>query len=293
MNKTPTQPPTNSLIDLPPKELRDFESNGVNLSDNVSFHQYSEIQDIITHQNRGFLKQWKGKGKDPRESFDIITPMVETGIVNTDIDTQQLEPYTNNPEHYLPELMARSVLNQFFRQTNHGVKVNDVVETFIDDGNVVVRKVDQDGEIYDLVNPVNLYVIDQTAKTLEDTTVIEKFSFSQTQLRKRTNWKNIDQVINLCNRANKKELPYYEPIYSYGEITLAELNYTKSQLNGTDYEETDEDKDKYVQALFIMVRKKEGKHEVKHNEAKAVPVFIEELKPETIKISKLLKITSP
>jgi len=271
--------------------MKDFESNGVYLSDNVYFHQYTELQEIRTHQNRGFLKQWTGKGADPREFYDIITPMIETGVVNTDIDTEQLEPYTDNSEHYLPELITRSVLKQFHRQTNHGVKVNECVEDFIDDGNIVARKVENDGEIYDTVNLLNLYVIDQTAKTLEDTTVIEKAAFNQTKLRGMKTWKNIDQVIKYCDMAGKNELPSYEPVYRYGEVTLNELNYTKHQLFGTEYQENEEDKDKYVQALFIMVRKKPAKHEVKSTEAKAVPVFIEELKPEVIKISKHLTIT--
>lgn len=280
---------TNQLLEKTLKEIKDFENGSFNTSDRTTFSQYQEVQDILTHQNGGFLKEWKGTTKDPRESLDIISPMVETGVANMDIDSQHLEPYTINFKHYFPELVVRSLVSQFHKQTNSGEKINDGVEMFIDDGNIVARKDDKDGELYSYVNLANLYVIDQTAKSLEDTDVIERCPMNQNKLREASGeWANFDKVLKDCNTAKKDESPLYDVYYRYGFVTREQLNYTKYQLHGEKYEEKDTDGDEYVQALFIMVKKNNSRKDDLRDESKAIPVFIEELKPEIIKISKHL-----
>lgn len=281
---------TNQLLDKTVKEIKEFENGSFNTSDNTTFSQYQEVQDNLTHQNGGFLKPWKGKTADPRESIDIITPMVETGVVNIDIDTQHLEPYTINFHHYFPELITKSLLSQFHKQTNSGEKVNEGVEKFVDDGNVVARPNKKNGELYDYVNLANLYVLDQTAKTLEDTDVIERCPMNPNQLREASKeWSNYDRVLKECDISKGDELPLYDAYYRYGFITKKQLKFTKYQLNGEDYEDEDTD-DEYVQALFVMVKKNNKKKDDIKDESKAIPVFIEEIKPEKIKISKYLVI---
>lgn len=285
-----TKTPTYRIIDLMLEEIKDFESNPIPLTDRVDFNQYEMVQTIKTHQNKGFLKDWVGKKKDekdPREFYDIITPMTETNVVNTDIDTDNFDTYTLNEHHESQAFLAKSLLKNFFKQTTHGIKLNNIVEAYNDDGNVVVRKVKN--ELYEPVDLLNLYVIDQSAKTLEDTTVIEKNNMNQTRLRQMTEWKNIDEVMSLCNTGTDG-IPYYEIFYRYGELSKDELNFVKDELYETGYEENDEDKNINIQSLVVMARVKTGKKEIHNNESKGVVVFAEELKPEIIKISKKLQI---
>ena len=286
-----TKTPTYRIIDLILQEIKSFESESLPITDRVDFSQYDMVQTIKTHQNKGFLKDWVGKKKgekDPREFYDIITPMTETNVVNTDIDTDNFDTYTLNEHHEAQSFLAKSLLKNFFKQTTHGKKLNDIVEAYNDDGNVVVRKVKN--ELYEPVDLLNLYVIDQSAKTLEDTTAIEKNNMNQTRLRQMTEWTNIDKVMKLCNTGTNG-IPYYEVFYRYGELSQDELSFIKDELYQTGYEENDEDKDKYVQSLVVMARVKTGKKDIHNNESKGVVVFAEELKPEIIKISKKLQIT--
>jgi hypothetical protein len=215
--------------------------------------------------------------------------MVDSGVANIDFDTKDFDINILNGEHLAESILAKAELRMFFKQTNHGAKINDIIEQFVDEGNIVVRKVDS-GEIYEPVDLKNIMPLDQTAKNLERTDVIEKQIMNQTELRKMTEWKNIDKVITSCNLAKTDETPYYEIFLRFGDITLNELNYIKSELDGTEYQENKDDKQKYIPAQVIMARAKSGKKELKLNESKGFILFAEGLQKEVIKINSRLKI---
>jgi hypothetical protein len=285
--------PTNRIIDITFKEIQDFESGTVNLG-NKTFSQHQTLNEIITHRNSGFLMPY-GDGIDPREFYDIGSSMISTRVVNTDLDTNHFEVTVDNPNHAGKAFLAKSLFRHFLRQTNHGEKINDLMEEGHDLGNLVVRKVNNSyssGEIYAPVLLSNLYVIDQTAKTLEDTVVIEKQIMNQTTLRKMKDWKNIDKVVALGNMGKDDDLPYYEVYYRYGELSKANLKYIQSELTGDKYEVKEEDGHEYVEALTIVVKAKKGKKwEDINYDLQGIVVLAEELKPENIKISKELEIT--
>ncbi len=277
-------------VELISEEIGNYETGSINLSDNVSFSQYKTIQKILTHQNKGFLTKLKPGQKDDREFYDIVTPMIETAVSNIDLDTDNIEPYTDPPGRLAHEYSARILLTNYLRQTNHGVVLNEMEYQFVDDGNLIVRKVDDKGEIYRPVLPQNLYVIDQSARTLEDTTVIEKQAMNQSELREIKNWDNKDKVYNMCNTGESNLIPYYDIYYRYGEISKEMLGKIKEEVHGINYSEQEGDNNEYVQALVIMAKAKSGQKDENNNDIKGVITFIEELKIKEIKITKKLKI---
>lgn len=270
-------------------EIEDYLSGTIDLSDKVTFSQYQTIQDIITHQNKGFLTPLKPGQEDNREFYDIVTPMIETAVANIDIDTDNIEPYTDDPEYLAQEYVARVLLRNFLRQTNHGVVLNEAEYQFVDDGNIIARKVDNDGDIYRLVLPINLYVIDQSARTLEETAVIEKQVMNQTQVREMKEWNNKEKVFDMCNIGGDL-VPYYEIYYRYGEISKETLGCIKQEVHNIPYKKQDGDENNFVQSLVVMAKAKEGAKDQNKNDVMGVIVFAEALKPEEIKITKRLKV---
>lgn len=289
MSKNTFQTPTSRVIDLILKEINEVETGSIELTDRVSFSQYQTASDIKTHQNGGFLTALaKGQDED-REFYDIITPMVETGVQNVDIDTKDFDLGILDGRYQAQNLLAKPILSNYFKLSNHGVKINDIVETFIDEGNVVVRK-DNEG-IYEKVELQNLYVIDQSAKGLEDTTVIEKQLMNQTELRRMEEWKQTDNVINSCNVSSVEEIPYYEVFTRYGELSLAELNYLKRELYSEENEDNEDDRNTYIQTQVVFARAKVKKGNPSGDFKKGFILLAEERKPEIIKITEKLKIT--
>lgn len=289
MNKN--ESPTNFFIKTVLKEVSLFETEQVPLSDTKNYNQYQTYQTIKTHQNKGFLTKLAAGQVDDREFYDIGTSMIETRVVNIDLDDKDLDPYTVNPNYIPQEFLAKALIRHYLKQTNHGEKINEIEYMFLDEGNVVVRKVfgkNNNGEIYLPVQLSNLYVIDQTAKTLEDTTVIEKEIMNQTTLRKMKEWSNVDKVLALSNVGTSEELPYYEVYYRYGEVSTADYNEIQKELDGKQIKESED----YIQCLITIVKAKRGKE---YNgvafDSDGIIVFAEKLTPEIIKISDELEIT--
>ncbi len=294
MNENLSATSSPKIIDRILEEIKDFESNSFPLTDRVSFSQYTTLQEIMTHKNKGFLKALADGQEDTRRFYDIISPMVETGQVNTDLNTDDFDPFVINEQDQAAAFIAKSLLKHFFKQTNHGEQINNIVEAFIDEGNVVVRKAGKgDGRIYRKVNLQNLYVIDQSAETLEDTTVIEKVILNQTQLRKLKELKNVNEVIQYANVSEKGKLPYYELFYRYGEVLRDELSELKTLVGEqADSEDYDKEND-YVQALVVFARKRKGSKDfnlTNPDSSKGVILLAEELKPEKVKLSDSLEI---
>jgi len=288
MNKTDN--PVSNFINLVFKEVSNFETEQIQLSDNKNYNQYQTVKAIKAHQNESFLTPLAPGQENDREFYDIGTPMIETRVVNSDIDSKDLDVYAES--NFVPqEFVARSLLRQFLKQSNHGEKINDIVETFFDEGNIVVRKINSkynNGEIYAPVLLTNLYVIDQTAKTLEDTTVVEKQIMNQSTLRKMKEWKNINKVIELGNQSKDDDIPSYEIYLRFGEVSVKDYNELRKYLEKA---ESNLEDDNYIQSLVIVARAKKGKeYNGQPFDMDGVVVFAEELTPEIIKITNELEI---
>jgi len=284
------QPYSDKVVSLITAEINDFETGTINLSDRVTFSQYQTVQDNITQQNKGFLTNLKKGQEDDREFYDIITPMIETAVVNIDLDVENLDPYVDNPNYIAQEYFAKSILKNYWKQTNHGIVLNEVAYQLVDDGNIIVRRVNDNGEIFRPVLPQNLYVIDQEAMTLEDTAVIEKDRMSQSEMRTQKEWDNADRVEKLCN-VGEDLIPYYEIYYRYGELSVKTLRNVMKEIHGKNYSYKTGDNSKYVQSLVIMAKPRTGVKDEEGNQIPGIIVFAEELKPEEFKITSKIKVT--
>jgi hypothetical protein len=289
MKPTEAKPYSQKVVSMILNEVNDYETTTIDLSDKVTFSQYDTIQTIITHQNHGFLTELAAGQKGDREFYDIITPMIETAVSNIDLDTDNIETYTDNPDYQAQELLSKAAIKRYNRQTNQGVNLNEMVYQFADEGNIIARKV-EGGEIYRPVLPQNLIIVDPSARTLEDTAVIERCPMGQTEVRGTKGWDNIDELFEYCDLTETDSNPYYEIFYRYGEITKKRLGNLKKEVHGIKYRYQEGDKNNYVQALVVIARAKKG---VKNDQSEKVPgfvLFVEELKPQTINVTKKLKV---
>ncbi len=312
MSKLPTneyqKTYADKLVDLFLEERSNYEQKSIKLSDRASHNMYKTIQQVKTHQNKAFLidiasavntlnvNDVKTAREDDREFYDIITPMIETAVVNVDIDTGHLDPYIDKPGFQAHQYAAKSLLQKFMMDTNHGVKMNEEIEQFMDDGNLIARQIDDKGEIYRLVLPQNIILGDPSAKSLEDTSVQERDTINQTELRAMKGWDNIQKVIDQCN-AGSATIPFYEVFFRYGELSKEVLGNVKREVHGSDYQRQDDDDKTFIQTLTVMVRAVSGSSRAADEQAEntkaieGIIVFAEELKPKTIQITKRLKVT--
>ena len=101
------QPHSSRVANLIIGQIDNYESTTIDLSNKVTFSQYDTVQTILTHQNHGFLTALAPGQVDDREFYDIVTPMIETAVANTDLDTDNIDAYTDNPDYLAHEYFAQ------------------------------------------------------------------------------------------------------------------------------------------------------------------------------------------
>lgn len=261
-----------TIINIISKEIVDFESGYIYIADKVKFSQFQTVKKILTHQNNGFEKP----SKKYRVFVNIGNSRRDTNIKKIDFDTKDINLYVD-PNLEAENLLLKSEIRQYLKDTNHGVKLNEIVETFVDWGNVVCKE-DVD-DIYKQVNIANLKVIDQSAETLEDTTVIEEHRYTVDEFRRNaiaSGWEHYEEAIAQLGQESENNYIYvYE---RYGE--LSKFDFLKAQ--GKDASE--EDRSKYINTIAIVATerpnpKMRNSYLTEQGLSNGVLLFIEELKP--------------
>lgn len=240
-----------SIFKVTEREIREFIEDPIEIFEGYNFSQYKLIRRIVYYQNQVYPKGKLDKHGNYKYWFDIISPRIDSEVKNIDFDSKDIQVYSDGNNDDVQVLIANGYLRQWLKETGQGDKINEATEEGAGWGNVVWKKVKGGYEICDLRN---LYVINQTAKTLDDSTVIERHIMTQTQLREKQGvWKNIEETIENCggklfsstHKASSKETenPYYEIFERNGEISEKDLMEAQGFSGGSDK--------KYVLAKII------------------------------------------
>lgn len=237
MNKTYQQ----IFIDQVAKEIINFENEEVFNTDKVKFNQYKILKKIRRHQNNTF----EVSSNETRFFFNIGDSRVDTVVKKIDLDSKDADLQCEKDEQAY-NILLKSELKEFFKDTNQGQKIDEYPPVFSDEGNVVAKK-DKD-KIYRKVNLLNLKVIDQTAESLEDTTVIEEHKYNFYQFKKQafsSGWENWETVIDTFGKSNDLSRDFY--VYErYGEMLLSDFKKIKSK------EPAKGDDKKYIETMGVV-----------------------------------------
>lgn len=231
------------------KEIDDFKSMSVKPTDGYSYSQYNTVRRIMLFKNKSYPKGKLDKQGKVKFWFDIITPRVDNEIKNIDFDTKNILLYSLSKKDVIPIYIANAAMQEYLRESGEAAKLNEFIEMGSEWGNVVWKKVKDEYEVMDLNN---FYVLNQTAKTLEDSDVIEEHSFTRSKLLKKKSWKNIKELIESDKKC--KEFLVYE---RNGELTEAELREAQGLTGG--------DENKYVLCKVVVGgTKTDSKEDIKY-----------------------------
>ena len=241
------------------KEIDSYLTKDVEISDGVKFSQPKLVKRISLFQNQVF----KGGKLDSQKNYkyysDIITPRVNSEIKNIDFDTKDIAIYSESSlADKLAVILSNLYLKDWLKDNKKGEEINDSVENFSSIGNVVWKKIKGGYEELDLKN---FYVLNQSAKTLDDSDVIERRLLTQSDLRAKNGvWKNVNEVIENCGNkffsaAEKSEEfestnPFYEIYERNGEVSEKDLFEAQDKQGG--------DENKYLLAKIIVAGLKKG-----------------------------------
>jgi hypothetical protein len=249
-------------------EIRDYFDRTVNLSDNNEYSQARLVRRISLFENQVY-PTGKFDGQDNYKFwFDIQNPRINSEVKNIDYDTKNVRAYSELKGYVVPSLLVNLSLKEWMRQNGIAETINSDIEYGSAWGNVVWKKVKKGYERADLRN---FYVINQTAECLDESPVIERHQFSQTDLKAyKGMWKNVEDAIKDCasdtysvtaeTRAKETTTPYYDIYERNGEVCVKDLK----EFNGITPKEGDEDL--FVMAKVIVVGSKgiQGNVDIKY-----------------------------
>ena len=233
-------------------EIDQYINGFVQISEGYQFSQYKLIKRIVLYQNNVYpTGKIDSQGKY-KYFFDIISPRIDSEVKNIDFDTKDISFYSDSTEDSRPIFISNLMLQDWLKENNQSIKLNNAIEQSSGWGNIVWKKIKGGYEMADLKN---FYVINQTAETLEDSPVIERHILTQSDLRaKKDIWKNVDDVIKNCGSKNisvvkngiskEQSVKYYEVYERNGEISEKELKEAQGKEGGSE--------DKYVLAKIIV-----------------------------------------
>jgi len=241
-----------SIIQKIRSEIEDYITNSVDISEGHKFNQYKLVKRISLYQNQVYPKGKVDIQGNYKFWYDITGPRVNSEVKNIDFDTKNISYYSDIDEDYLGILLLNCGLKDWLDKTGQANRINEFIEYTSSWGNCVWKKVKGDYEKFDLRN---LYVLNQTAETLEDSDVIERHEMTQSDMREKIGiWKNVEEAIKTCGNKTFKPTerstdsqatsPMYEVYERNGYVSTKELMEAQKKKGGKD--------DQYVLAKIIV-----------------------------------------
>ena len=221
-------------------EIRGYLTETTQISEGYDFSQAKLVKRISMFENRLYPTGKFDSQGNYKYWYDIITPRIHSEIKNVDFDSKDVtvEPPPNSGAKYdLLCLITNLKLREWMRNTGQSEEINSAIEEGAGWGNIVWKRV-KGG--YERVDIRNIYIINQTAKCLEETPVIERHQLSQTELLAyEGTYKNIQEVIDNCKsdrRSATQEtqgkdttVPYYDIYERNGEVCVRDLKEAKGE----------------------------------------------------------------
>lgn len=246
------------------REINSYINESVEISEGFRFSQYKIVKRIMIYLNGIYPSGKQDEQGDYKYWYDIISPRIEDEVKNIDFDTKDISLYSDFKKDNIPVYLGNARMKEWLRESGQAEKLNNSIRQYSSWGNVVWKKV-KDG--YEKVDLRNFFVVNQTAETLEDTAVIERHIFTQSNLREKSEvWNNVEMVIKSCgNKSFKvsekanledKETLYYEIYERNGEISEKDLNEAMEKSGGKE--------DKYLLAKVIFAGLGKGKEDGKY-----------------------------
>lgn len=242
------------VIDIIKSEVSDYIDVKQETTEGVSFSQSKVIKRINLYKNREYpLGKIDKRDASYKYWPDIIAPLVEGNVKNLRFTTKNILAFSKNPiGDFAAVYTINMSLDEWMWETGRAEELNESIEAFTADGNVLFKKV-KGG--YTLCDAENTFIINQAAKTVDQTPVIERFELTQSELRAKEGvWSHVSDVIEKCGNkfyqrnirgiGKATTMPLYEVFERNGEISEAALFEAQGKEGG--------DPDKYLLARVTV-----------------------------------------
>ena len=256
----------NTLYKRIETEIGNYRSKSVELSEGVHFSQHRIIKRIYKFKNRDLSGSKLNEDLSYNYYYDIILPRANSETKNIRFDTKHILVFSRNPiKDFAAAFVSNAVLKDWMAENGEGMKLKSAVEEYTANGNIGFKRVSGG---YELVDPLNTYITNQLAETVDDTAILERHVMTASQLKAMSAWDQavVDTVIaNLSNKSFKatenttsisSTTKRYEIFEYSGEVSEAEYNQITGMSGG--------DSNKYFLAKVVIAGLRDNGTGTKH-----------------------------
>lgn len=152
----------------------------IKLDGGIDFNYAETIGMINAYRNRQFY-EYDGDAI----FWDLATHRAQHFAKNIDLDTRDLQPYSEGEASYLQVLVLRQKFYRWLENTRYALKLNETAEDLADFGSCVQKVYKQKGKpVVEICDLSRLY-FDTTAKTIRETDLVEEHTMTVSELKKR------------------------------------------------------------------------------------------------------------
>lgn len=241
------------------KEIQQYLTEVVQVGETYDYSQFKLVRRIALFESHTYPTGKFDSEGNYKFWYDIISSRIVNEVKNIDFDTKDIKVYSDRQtapgKDDLPVLITNLKLKEYLRETGQADEINSAIEEGSGWGNIVWKKVKK---TYERVDLRNFYVINQTARCLAETPVIERHQFSSADLRAMSGkWdaENVKLVLENCESdtykteiqsiAKDSTTPFFDIYERNGEVSVKDLKEAHGQAPAED------DDDKFVFARVI------------------------------------------
>ena len=165
----------NRIIDATNGIISSYYNDTVSIVDGLNYSQFDTIKQIEYYVNSKYLSGNKDALGREKPFFNIINAKVNTSITATDVDTKDINVYAENPGAFDKSFLIQREVNEWMKETNFGVILNEMVEVRAKYGGLLVKKVKENGKLRIEVPEWKNIITDQV--DIENGVIIERHYF--------------------------------------------------------------------------------------------------------------------
>lgn len=253
------------ILDTITNEIQTYLFESAEVGDGIQFSEY-KLKKRINYFRHNYYPTGKVTEEGDYEYWwDLIQPRINTGVKNMRLDSKYFLVFSRNPIGDFPAVyISNAKLAEWMDENHKSEEFNESTAEYYGLGNILFRKTSDGYEVCDFLNT---FITNQTAKTVDDTDILERFYLAQSELREKDGlYKNVDQVITDCGNkffaktelgiGESKTKPMYELYRRTGEISEQDLFEAQGKKGG--------DPNKFVLARVIGAGLKRGKKDKRY-----------------------------
>lgn len=193
-------------------EIKNYLTGSVEISEGVDFSQYKTIKRIYKFRNRNLSGSKINADLSYNYYYDIISPRTESEVKNLRFDTKHILLFSRNPiKDFAAVFVANATLKSWMAENGEDEKLKSAVEEFVANGNVGFKRIKKG---YEIVDPLNTYITNQLASSVDSTDIIERHEMTASELKSMEVWDQdvVDRVIKECGNKSFKATVMTTPV---------------------------------------------------------------------------------